>query len=164
MITDETLRKVEQARDLLTEVREDLKGHLKTIPATADGADPLLSEKREQVARQQDAVAAVNAALRVISLALAEVRGIWEQLSSPVAQKPSRITWRAGRFADHRGTVGGVEAFAIHWHTRREDPNYFLNSILPGVRLDDKSDDLDFLKAKADEVLAAWLARMGGAS
>jgi hypothetical protein len=161
MITDETLRKAELARKLLAEVRKDLKEYLETIPAVAIRADP---EKtfalRHRVEEQQAAIRSVNKALDALLELLALAGAIWERLGKPEAQKAPRITWKRGEYADHRGTVGGVEVFAIHWHTRREDPNYRLVSPLPWIQVDAQSDDADALKAIAEEAYATFLARM----
>jgi len=164
-INDETLRKIGQARDLLTEVREALKDYGASIPAAAGWADPELSEKREQVGEQQSAVHAVNQVLRVVPLALAEVKAIWERLGKPEAPARPRITWKNGSFASICGTVGGIEVFTINWHTHREDPDYFLRSDLPGIETAQaRDDDPERLKAIAEERYAAWLARMSGAT
>lgn len=154
MIDSETLRKIEQARDLLTGVREELKEYLSALPAGVP----------ERVIEQQAAIGAVNEALRAFPLALVEVKGIWERLGKPEAQRTPRITWNPGRFADYRGTFVGLEAFSISWHSRREDPNYFIRAHLPGVTLEKKDDDLDALKEACEAALEAWLLRITGAS
>ena len=85
-------------------------------------------------------------------------------IGSDVLRKPL-ITWERSRYAGYRGTAGGIELFSINWHTRREEPKYFLNSVLPGVGVpwpDWKDDDEEKLMAVAEKVLAAWLARVSG--
>jgi hypothetical protein len=163
MIDNETLRKIEQARDLLTEVREALKDYGARIPASSGWADPKLSEKLEQVGEQQSAVHSVNQVLKEVPLALADVKTIWERLGKPEAPARTHITWKDGPFASIRGIVGGVEVLTISWHTRREDPDYFLRSDLPGIETTQaRDDDPERLKAIAEERYAAWLARMSG--
>lgn len=164
MITNETVRKVRQAHDLLAEAREDLKAYGDELPGYGGLTDPHGFEKGERRARQGDAIDAVNATLSNLRTAMPLIAAIWERLGKPQAQQAPRITWMRGQYADHRGAVGGVEAFAIHWHTYREDPNYFTESRLPGLRLAEKHDDLDVLKAACEAAFSAWLARMGGGS
>ncbi|MCW2929884.1 MAG: hypothetical protein JWM19_846 [Actinomycetia bacterium] len=91
MISDETLRKIEQARDLLTEVREELKEYGASMPQSGGWADPRLFEIREQVSEQQSAVGAVNHALSAVPLALVEVKAIWERLGKPEAAIPPPV-------------------------------------------------------------------------
>lgn len=164
MITRETLQRIEQARDLLTDVCEALDEYGASIPGDRGWADPELSEKQEQRAEQQSAVHAVEQVLWVIPLVLVEVTAIWEQrLGKPEAPPKPLITWADGQFASIRGTVGGVEVFTINWHTSREDPRYFLRSDLPGIETAQaRDDDAEKLKAIAGERYAAWLARMSG--
>jgi hypothetical protein len=73
-----------------------------------------------------------------------------------------KITWTADAYSTHHGQVGGVRLFAVSWKSRRGDPNYLMRSDLPGVHQEWKNDDLDVLKAEAEDILAEWLAKVAG--
>jgi hypothetical protein len=148
MIDSETLRKIEQARDLLAEAREAIK--------EGDGG-PLGYDERHALTTARDAI-------HLTSRALADATVVWERLGKPEAQRAPRITWKPGRFAEYRGAFAGLDAFSIHWHSRREDPNYYVRAHLPGVTLQKKGDDLGALQEACEAALEAWLLRIGGAS
>jgi hypothetical protein len=164
-IDSEAMRKLEEALSLLTDVREALKGYEADLPQYGGWADPRGFEKTEKRAKAADAVDAINATLSNFRTAARQVTAIWEALGKPEAGASTLITWTHGRFSSFRGTAGGVELFSINWHTRNEDPNYFLNSVLPGVsmsRPEWKDDDEQHLMAVAEKLLTAWLAKVSG--
>jgi hypothetical protein len=72
----------------------------------------------------------------------------------------SRLAWTEGKYSTHTGHAGGVRLFNVTWNSRRDDPNYLMRSDLPGLSQEWKDDDLDVLKAKAERILAAWLAKV----
>lgn len=74
----------------------------------------------------------------------------------------SRITWKSGQYSSTNGSVGRLALFTISYKTRREDPNYTLSTILEGFKSREwKNDDEGALKAKAEQVLEAFVAELG---
>lgn len=75
----------------------------------------------------------------------------------------NRLTWADGQYATQNGYAANLRLFAVTWKSRREDPNWLMRSDLPGFAGREwKGDDIDVLKAKAEELLAAWLATVNG--
>ena len=70
------------------------------------------------------------------------------------------ITWteKAYGFA---GSAGGIHLFTIGWRPRVSGLDWGLRTDLPGLtRKVWEADDREELYAKAEKVLAAWLARV----
>jgi hypothetical protein len=109
-------------------------------------------------------VNALNAALSGVRTATEKVTAIWESLGKPEAAGSPLVTWEPSKYAGHRGFAGGIELFTVAWHTRREEPTYSMRTDLPGQGGEDKSDDLEELKAIAERRLAAWLTRVTGSA
>jgi hypothetical protein len=73
------------------------------------------------------------------------------------------LTWEAGNYNSYVGLAGGVRLFSITWKTRREAPDWKLRADLTGIAGREwEHDDREFLQARAEEALAAWLARVTG--
>lgn len=70
------------------------------------------------------------------------------------------LTWLAGQYGTFTGQAGETRLFRVSWKSRREDPNYLMRTDLPGVYREWANDDLGVLKATAEQVLAAWLAKV----
>lgn len=164
MITEETIRKAARARELLAEVREALEGHGASIPADRGWADPRLFEKQEARLMNSSALHAADQALDAVGKLSAKVTPIWERLGKPEAPERQLLTWEAGDFSSHRGSVMGTDLFTISWHTRREDPDYAMRSLLPGMYETWSDDSLERLKEIAEAVLSTWITRVTGSA
>jgi hypothetical protein len=79
------------------------------------------------------------------------------------AERRDRLTWEAGQYGTQRGKAGGISLFGLHWRTQRNKPNYTLKCELPGLtHTAEEHDDAEYLKGKAEEILAGWLALVNG--
>lgn len=73
------------------------------------------------------------------------------------------IAWAQGKYNGYEGSAGDIRLFSITWKTQRGDPDWLMRTDLPGMQHKSwKSDDADGLKADAEKVLAAWMARVSG--
>lgn len=73
------------------------------------------------------------------------------------------IEWKNAPYNTKYGSVGGLQLFAITWHSRSEDPNWLMRCELPGHAGQQwKDDDNEVLQALAAELLADWLRRVFG--
>jgi hypothetical protein len=73
-----------------------------------------------------------------------------------------RLTWKQGNYRTHYGSAGGIELFIISHRTVRGGADWLMQTRLPGAANAAESDDIDALKAEAEQVLADWLERVGG--
>jgi hypothetical protein len=73
------------------------------------------------------------------------------------------ITWALGSYSTEHGSAGEVPLFTIAWKTIRSRPDWSMRTVLPDMTgYTWKSNSKDELKAKAEEALAQWLARVQG--
>jgi hypothetical protein len=74
------------------------------------------------------------------------------------------ITWKPGKYGSESGTAGSVSLFGITYRTQREAPAWTMRTSLPGLESRQwQDDDRDVLKARAEDILGRWLARIGAA-
>ena len=72
------------------------------------------------------------------------------------------ITWKPVKYSGESGTAGSVGLFGITYRTQREAPAWTMRTSLPGLQSQQwQDDDRDVLKARAEDILGAWLARIG---
>lgn len=73
-----------------------------------------------------------------------------------------RITWRTAAFAGYRGSVGGMELFAVNWQTSTNSKNYTVATRLPEAGREQDFDELEEAKEHAEGLLVAFVERLGG--
>lgn len=72
-----------------------------------------------------------------------------------------RITWTDDRHGAV-GAVGKLHLFTISYKSRRDDPSWIMQCKLLGFDFEyHKSNDMDELKATAEEILTAFVAELG---
>lgn len=74
-----------------------------------------------------------------------------------------RITWKAVRGPSERGFVGGIELFALTYHSTgsKDDQPWKLTTRLPMHKILFLAADKDGLKTKAERLLAAFVEKLG---
>jgi hypothetical protein len=80
-----------------------------------------------------------------------------------MSEQKTRLTWEDGQYNTKNGSAGGLRLFAVTWKSRREDPNWLMRCELIGFTGREwKDDDITVLQAKAEQLLATWLAKVNG--
>jgi hypothetical protein len=73
------------------------------------------------------------------------------------------ITWEKGPYSGYYDRAGSIHLFSVNWKTQRNAPDWTMQTVLPGFTGKQwTSDDREYLFSKAEEILAAWLARVTG--
>ena len=77
------------------------------------------------------------------------------------ATETTLITWVPGKHSGFQGSANGIPLFSISWSMQRGQPDWSMQTGLPGTSSRGwQSDDIEELKAKAEKVLANWIARV----
>jgi hypothetical protein len=72
------------------------------------------------------------------------------------------ITWKPGKYSSEQGSAGSVGLFGITYRTKHDAPAWTMRTSLPGLQSRQwQDDDRDVLRARAEDVLGEWLARIG---
>lgn len=73
------------------------------------------------------------------------------------------IEWKRGRFNTEKGSVGDIHLFTISWRMNRSDPDWVMESSLPGHTGERwKNDSKAHLKSQAEVTRQQFATLLGG--